>query len=75
MFQYYTPDEYNATVRFFAMSYKDAASLQSNGTLVFEGQSAYVASGVLSISAKVNGKKKSVPTQYTQQLVEVGLKT
>ena len=71
LFQFRTTDDNNATIRLFGMAYNNAASLQSNFTLVFEGQSAFVASGVTSMSAIINGKKESVPVQYTQQLVEV----
>ena len=68
MFHLLIADDNNTTVKLFTMSYNGPVS---NNSLVSEGQSAYVASGVISISAIVNGKKESVPAQYTQQLVEV----
>ena len=67
----YNAGDINTTVRIVALSYNDAASLQSNGTIVFKGYSAYVASGVVSISAMINGKKKSVPVQFKQTLTKV----
>ena len=67
----YNAGDINTTVRILAMSYNDAASLQSNGTIEFEGYSAYVASGVMSISAMIYGKKESVPVQYKQTLTKV----
>ena len=66
-------DKSNGTVTVFAMSYNDVASLQSNTTLSSEGLSAFVASGILSISVTTDGKKESIPVQYKQALVQVGM--
>ena len=56
------------------MSYNDVSSLQSNDTLDSDGLVSYVASGIISISVTIDGKKLSVPTQYKQPLIEVCLR-
>ena len=69
----YNKGKENSTVGLFVMLYNDATSLQSNRTLVFEEKPAYIASGIISVSAHIDGKKESVPTQYKQPLTMVRL--